>query len=94
MYEVHRKTIDPVKEMFMKIDGRIESAIEQIIEDKNVPKEDIERLIKDKEALLNIFEGKTEKFKEIQYNNVWSANNLINKIDYILDLNRSYTRND
>jgi hypothetical protein len=94
MYEVHRKTIDPVKEMFMKIDGRIEGAIEQIIEDKNVPKDDIERLIIDKEHLLDIFEGRTEKSKEIQYDNVWSANNLINKIDYILDLNISYIRDD
>jgi hypothetical protein len=94
MYEVHRKTIDPVKEMFMKIDGRIEGVIEQIIEDKNVSKEDIERLIIDKEVLLDIFEWRKEKSKKIQYDNVWSANNLINKIDYILDLNRSYLRED
>jgi hypothetical protein len=87
MYEVHEKTRDPVIELLMKIDGRIEYALEQIIEDKNVPEEDIERLIIDKELLLEIFEGKTEKSKEIQYDNVWSANNLINKIDYILDLN-------
>jgi Asp-tRNA(Asn)/Glu-tRNA(Gln) amidotransferase B subunit len=87
MYEVHEKTRDLVIELFMKIDGRIEYAIEQIIEDKNVSEEDIERLIIDKELLLEIFEGKTEKSKKIQYDNVWSANNLINKIDYILDLN-------
>jgi len=86
MYEVHEKTRDPVIELFMKIDGRIEYAIEQIIEDKNIPEEDIERLIVDKKHLLEIFEGKTEKSKEVQYDNVWSANNLINKIDYILDL--------
>jgi hypothetical protein len=87
MYEVHEKTRDPVIELFMKIDGRIECAIEQIIKDKTVPAQDIERLIKDKEHLLKIFEGKTGKSREIQYDNVWSANNLINKIDYILDLN-------
>ena len=87
MYEVHEKTRDSVIELFMKIDGRIEYAIEQIIEDKNVSENDIERLIIDKEMLLEIFEGKTEKSKEIHYDNVWSANNLINKIDYILDLN-------
>jgi Asp-tRNA(Asn)/Glu-tRNA(Gln) amidotransferase B subunit len=87
MYEVHKKTREPVIELFMRIDGRIEYAIEQIIEDKNVSEKDIERLIIDKEMLLEIFEGKTEKSKEIHYDNVWSANNLINKIDYILDLN-------
>ena len=87
MYEIHEKTRDPVMELFMKIDGRIEGAIEQIIEDKTVPVHDIERLINDKEQLLKIFEGKTGKSREIQYDKVWSANNLINKIDYILDLN-------
>ena len=87
MYEVHKKTREPVIELFMRIDGRIEYAIEQIIEDINVSEKDIERLIIDKEMLLEIFEGKTEKSKEIHYDNVWSANNLINKIDYILDLN-------
>ena len=87
MYELHEKTRDPVIELFMKIDGRIEGAIEQIIDDKTVPEQDIERLILDKEQLLKIFEGKTGKSREIQYDNVWSANNLINKIDYILDLN-------
>jgi len=86
MYEVHKKTREPVIELFMKIDGRIDYVIEQIIEDKNVPDEYIKRLIIDKELLLEIFEGKTEKSKKIQYDNVWSANNLINKIDYILDL--------
>ena len=87
MYEVHKKTREPVIELFMKIDGRIEYAIAQIIEDKTVAEEDIERLIIDKEILLEIFEGKTQKSREIHYDNVWSANNLINKIDYILDLN-------
>ena len=87
MYEVQEKSRDPVIELFMKIDGRIECAIEQIIEDKNVPEADIKRLIIDKERLLEIFEGKIGKSKEVEYDNVWSANNLINKIDYILDLN-------
>jgi hypothetical protein len=59
MYEVHEKTREPVIELFMKIDGRIECAIEQIIKDKTVPEQDIERLIKDKEHLLKIFEGNT-----------------------------------
>jgi hypothetical protein len=87
MYEVHKKTREPVIELFMKIDGRIDYVIEQIIEDKNVPDEYIKRLIIDKEILLEIFGGKTQKSKEIYYDYVWSANNLINKIDYILDLN-------
>jgi hypothetical protein len=87
MYEVHEKIRDPVIESFMKIDGRIEAAVEQLIEDKNVPIEDINRLLIDKEFLLEIFEGKTGKSKITHYDNVWSANNLINKIDYILDLN-------
>jgi hypothetical protein len=87
MYEVHEKKRDPFIELFMRIDGRIECAIEYVIEDKNIPEEDIERLVMDKEFLLEIFDGKTEKSKELHYDNVWSANNLINKIDYILDLN-------
>ena len=87
MYEIQKKTREPVIELFMKIDGRIEYAIEQIIADEIVPEKDIARLIRDKEILLEIFEGKTQKSKEIHYDNVWSANNLINKIDYILDLN-------
>jgi hypothetical protein len=87
MYEVHEKTRHPLIELFMKIDGRIEGAIDQIIEDKLVPEEDIQRLISDKECLLEIFEGKPGKSKDTHYDNVWSANNLINKIDYILDFN-------
>jgi hypothetical protein len=87
MYEVHEKKRDPFIELFMRIDGRIECALKYIIEDKNIPEEDIERLVMDKELLLEIFEGKTQVSKEAHYDNVWSANNLINKIDYILDLN-------
>ena len=87
MYEVHEKKRDPFIELFMRIDGRIEYAIKYVIEDKNIPEEDIERLIMDKELLLEIFEGKRDESKETHYDNVWSANNLINKIDYILDLN-------
>ncbi len=88
MYEINKKTRDPVIELFMKIDGRIEYVIGQIIDDKTISEEDIERLIKDKEHLLKFFEGKTEKSREMHYDNVWSANNLINKIDYILDLKK------
>jgi hypothetical protein len=86
MYEVHEKIRDPVIVLFMKVDGRIESAMELIMEDKVIPEKDIERLIIYKESLLDIFEGLMGDSKEIQYNKVWSANNLINKIDYILDL--------
>lgn len=88
MYEVHEKIRDPVMELFMKIDGRIEMAMELIIDDKDIPEEDIERLIIYKESLLDIFEGRVGDSKEIQYSKVWSANNLINKIDYILNLNK------
>jgi hypothetical protein len=87
MYEVQEKKRDPFIELFMRIDERIEYAIKYVIEDKNIPEEDIERLVMDKEVLLEIFEGKIQKSKEVHYDNVWSANNLINKIDYILDLN-------
>ena len=87
MYEVKEKKRDPFIELFMRIDGRIERAIKHVIEDKNIPEEDIERLAMDKILLLEIFEGKTQESKEVHYDNVWSANNLINKIDYILDLN-------
>jgi hypothetical protein len=86
MYEVHEKIKDPVIVLFMKVDGRIESAMELIMEDKVIPEKDIERLIIYKESLLDIFEGRIGDSREIQYNKVWSANNLINKIDYILDL--------
>jgi hypothetical protein len=87
MYEVQKKIRDPVLVLFMKIDERIENAMLIIIADRSVPGDDLERLISDKEYLLNIFKGKPGKSKEIQYDNVWSANNLINKIDYLLDLN-------
>jgi len=85
MYEVHEKIRDPVIVLFMKVDGRIESAMELIMEDKVIPVKDIERLIIYKESLLDIFEGRMGDSKEIQCNKVWSANNLINKINYILD---------
>ena len=43
-------------------------------------------LISDKESLLEIFEGRIGEPKEIQYEKIW-ANNLINKIDYIIEIN-------
>jgi hypothetical protein len=92
MYEVHEKVRDPVIELFMKIDGRIERAMELIIDDNDIPGEDIERLIIYKESLLDIFEGRIGDSREIQYNKVWSANNLINKIDYVLELNNKIRR--
>ena len=84
---MHEKTRDPMIVLFMGIDGRIENAIELIINDTDIPEKDIQNLIMDKESLLEIFEGKTGKSKEIHYNKIWSANNLINKIDYILEMN-------
>ena len=87
MYEVQKKISDPVLVLFMKIDERIENAMLMILADRTVPGDDLQRLMNDKEYLLNIFKGKPGKSKEIQYDNVWSANNLINKIDYLLELN-------
>jgi len=80
MYEKRR---DPMMELFMEIAGRIESAIEQIRQENEIPNIDIQMLISDKESLLEIFEGRIGEPKEIQYEKIW-ANNLLNKIDYIL----------
>lgn len=84
---MHEKIRDPMIVLFMGIDGRIENTIELIINDTDIPEKDIQNLIIDKEALLEIFEGKAENPKEIHYKKIWSANNLINKIDYILEMN-------
>jgi|BarGraIncu00222A_1022003.scaffolds.fasta_scaffold483203_1 hypothetical protein len=84
---MHEKIRDPMIVLFMGIDGRIENTIELIINDTNIPEKDIQNLIMDKEALLEIFEGKAGNSKEIHYKKIWSANNLINKIDYILEMN-------
>jgi hypothetical protein len=86
MYEMQEKVRDPIMVLFMEIDGRIENAIKLIVEDEDIPKMDIQKLINDKESLLKIFEGQVKESKEIQYNKIWSANNLINKIDYIIDI--------
>ena len=83
MYEKRR---DPMMELFMEIAGRIESAIEQIRQENEIPSIDIQMLISDKESLLEIFEGRIGEPKEIQYEKIW-ANNLINKIDYIIEIN-------
>ena len=83
MYEKRR---DPMMELFMEIAGRIESAIEQIRQENEIPNIDIQMLISDKESLLEIFEGRIGEPKEIQYEKIW-ANNLINKIDYIIEIN-------
>ena len=69
----------------MAIDGRIENAIEMIIYGIDIPSTDINKLMEDRTSLLEIFEGqKAENLN--QYNNVWRANNLIDKINYILEL--------
>jgi hypothetical protein len=80
------KRRDPMMELFMEIAGRIESAIEQIRQENEIPSIDIQMLISDKESLLEIFEGRIGEPKEIQYEKIW-ANNLINKIDYIIEIN-------
>ena len=80
------KRRDPMMELFMEIAGRIESAIEQIRQENEIPSIDIQMLISDKESLLEIFEGRIGEPKEIQYEKI-RANNLINKIDYIIEIN-------
>jgi len=83
MYEKRR---DPMMELFMEIAGRIESVIKQIRQENEIAIIDIQMLISDKESLLEIFEGRIGEPKEIQYEKIW-ANNLINKIDYIIEIN-------
>ncbi len=79
------KRRDPMMELFMEIAGRIESAIEQIRQENEIPSIDIQMLISDKESLLEIFEGRIGEPKEIQYEKIW-ANNLLNKIDSIIEI--------
>ena len=83
---MHEKTRDPMIVLFMGIDARIENAIELIINNTPIPEKDIQNLIMDKASLLEIFEGKAGNPKEIHNKKIWSANNLINKIDYILEM--------
>jgi hypothetical protein len=78
------KRRDPMMELFMEIAGRIESAIEQIRQKNEISSIDIQMLVSDKESLLEIFKGRMGDPKEIQYEKIW-ANNLLNKIDYIIE---------
>jgi hypothetical protein len=84
MYEL-KKVRDPVMQLFMEVDIRIETAQEHIIQYKNIPKTDIKKLIKDKETLQQI----CKKPNEMNHNKIWSANNLIYKINYILEINEN-----
>lgn len=86
MYEMREKIRDPLIVLLMGIDERIESATELIMADKDIPKKDIQKLTMDKESLIEIFHERIGKSKEINYDKLWSANNLINKIDYILEM--------
>jgi hypothetical protein len=76
------KIRDPMMELFMEIDGRIENAIEMIRKEKDIPEIDFKMLITDKESLLEISKARMGDPKEVQYEKIW-ANNLINKIDLI-----------
>jgi hypothetical protein len=80
------KLRDPMMELFMEIDGRIENAIEMIRKDKEIPEIDFKMMITDKESLLEISKARLGEPKEVQYEKIW-ANNLINKIDLIFDVN-------
>ena len=73
-------------ELFMEIDGRIENAIEMIRKEKDIPEIDFKMLITDKESLLEISKARMGDPKEVQYEKIW-ANNLINKIDLIFEVN-------
>ncbi len=87
MYEMHEKVRDPLMVRFMEIDRRIENAIELIMNDNEIPKKEVQKLIYDKDYLVEIFQERVGNSKEINYDKVWSANNLFNKIDYILEMN-------
>lgn len=78
------KLRDPMMELFMEIDGRIESAIEMIKKDEDIHEIDFKMLVTDKESLLEIFEARIGDPKDIQYEKIW-ANNLTNKIDLIFE---------
>ena len=80
------KIRDPMMELFMEIDGRIENAIEMIRKEKDIPEIDFKMLITDKESLLEISKARMGDPKEVQYEKIW-ANNLINKIDLIFEVN-------
>jgi hypothetical protein len=80
------KIRDPMMELFMEIDGRIENAIEMIKNEEDIPEIDYKILITDKESLLEIYQARIGDPKDIQYEKIW-ANNLINKIDLIFDTN-------
>jgi hypothetical protein len=80
------KIRDPMMELFMEIDGRIENAIEMIRKENDIPEIDFKMLITDKESLLEISKARMGDPKEVQYEKIW-ANNLINKIDVIFEVN-------
>ena len=80
------KIRDPMMELFMEIDGRIENSIEMIRKEKDIPEIDFKMLITDKESLLEISKARMGDPKEVQYEKIW-ANNLINKIDLIFETN-------
>lgn len=80
------KVRDPMMELFMEIDGRIENAIEMIRKENDIHEIDFKMLITDKESLLEISKARMGEPKEVQYEKIW-ANNLINKIDLIFDVN-------
>jgi len=61
------KIRDPMMELFMEIDGRIENAIEMIRKDEDIPEIDYKMLITDKESLLEIFKARIGDPKEVQY---------------------------
>jgi len=84
-----QKIRDPMMELFMEIDGRIENSIEMIRNENDIPEIDYKMLITDKESLLEISKARMGDPKEVQYEKIW-ANNLINKIDLIFEVNKKY----
>jgi hypothetical protein len=89
MYEkkIYEKSRDPIVELFMIVDGKIENIIEQIRQEDYVPKTEIKNLNNYKETLLEIFESGINEPKDIPYDKIWEAYNLIHKINYILEVN-------
>ena len=81
-----QKIRDPMMELFMERDGRIENSIEMIRNENDIPEIDYKMLITDKESLLEISKARMGDPKEVQYEKIW-ANNLINKIDLIFEVN-------
>jgi hypothetical protein len=88
MYEkkIYEKSRDPIVELFMIVDGKIENIIEQIRQEDYVPKTEIKNLNNYKEILLEIFESGINEPKDIPYDKIWEAYNLIHKINYILEV--------